>query len=139
MKKLILLLFLIPFWANAQMSESYAFKQDKAYHVLAGTGISAGTFILVNKKTNDIDLAFRAAWMSTAFAALGKEMYDGVNGKQISLADMSYTIGSGILTAYLMKGITKIRDNRKRKKLNKKLYDYDTWIYDFDNEIFINE
>ena len=131
MEKLIIL-FLIPFWTNAQieLSESYAFKQDKVYHILAGTGISAGTFILVNRKTNDIDLAFRAAWMSSAFAALGKEVYDCSQGKEISLADMSYTIGSGLLTAYAFKIITKRRQKKRMKKFN------DFW--DLDNE-FINE
>lgn len=132
MKKLITIFIFIPFWVNAQieLSESYAFKQDKVYHVLVGTGISAGTFILVNHKTNDIDLAFRAAWMSSAFAALGKEVCDGMNGKQISLADMSYTIGSGLLTAYAFKIIAKRRNKKRIEKFN------DFW--DLDNE-FINE
>ena len=132
LKNLITILILIPFWANAQIqfSENFSFKKDKVYHVLAGSGISAGTFILVNRKTNDIDLAFRAAWMSSAFAALGKEIYDGLNGKEISFADMSYTIASGILTAYAFKVITKRRKRKKLKKLN------DFWS--LDNE-FINE
>ncbi len=133
MKKVITILFLFAFIANAQiqLSEDYSFKQDKAYHVLAGTGISAGTFILVNHKTNDVDLAFRAAWMSSAFAALGKEMYDGVNGKQISLADMSYTIASGLLTAFTMRIITK---HRHKKRVLK----FESNIWSLDNE-FINE
>ena len=132
MKKLIFILLLIPICLNAQiqLSEDFSFKQDKVYHVLAGSGISAGTFILVNHKTNDIDLAFRAAWMSSAFAALGKEIYDGMNGKEISFADMSYTIASGILTAYAFKIITK----RKRKKRIKEFNDF----WSLDNE-FINE
>jgi hypothetical protein len=131
-KRIITILLLTPFWANAQieLSESYAFKQDKVYHVLAGTGISVGTFIFVNNKTNDIDLAFRAAWMSSAFAALGKEIYDCSQGKEVSLADMSYTIASGLLTAYAFKIITKHRRKKKIKKFN------DFW--DLDNE-FINE
>ncbi len=133
MKKLITILFLFAFTINAQiqLSEDYSFKQDKAYHVLAGTGISAGTFILVNRKTNDIDLAFRAAWMSSAFAALGKEIIDCSQGKELSLSDMSYTIGSGLLTACAFKIITK---HRKKKRALK----FESNIWSLDNE-FINE
>lgn len=118
MKKLITILIFIPFWANAQieLSESYAFKQDKAYHVLAGTGISAGTYLLVYHKTKDEGLAFRAAWMSSAFAAIGKEGFDMMNGKQISLADMSYTIAGGLITSGLMYVGTKIIKKRKQRK-----------------------
>ena len=133
MKKLITIFFMFAFWANAQiqLSEDYSFKKDKAYHVLAGTGISSGTFILFHNKTNDIDLSFRAAWMSSAFASLGKEIYDCSQGKELSLSDMSYTIASGLLTAYAFKIITKRREKKRIKKFN------DFW--DLDNEFINNE
>ncbi len=126
MKKLIIILLLIPFTLNAQMSESYAFKQDKQLHTIVGIGSSALVFSLVNRKTNDIDLSFRAAWMSSAFLALGKEMYDCSQGREVSLSDMTYTIGSGLLTAYVFKCVKKHRRKKKLKRLNE--------FWDLENE-----
>ena len=122
---IIIIIFLFSFVLNAQTrtfqsNEDWSFKPDKAKHTFVGSGSSALVFIHVNRKTNDIDLAVRAAWMSSALLALGKEMYDGVNGKEVSLADMTYTIGSGVLTAYLMKSITRYRHKIRLKKLKKR-------------------
>ena len=106
--------------AQVELVEDYSFKKDKIYHTSLGAGISSGMFFWVNNKTNDVDLAFRAAWMSSAFAGLSKEIYDVVGGKEMSIADMSYTTLSGLGTAYIMKRIT-IRRNKKRAKRDKLL------------------
>jgi VanZ family protein len=122
MKKLIVLLLLISSTASAQMelAEDYSFQQDKKMHVGVGIGISAGMFMFVNNKTNDVDLAFRAAWMSGSFAGMSKEWYDIIRGKEASLADLSYTVLGSLTTAFIMRGIVKIR-NKKRAKRNKQL------------------
>ena len=101
MKKLIIILLLIPFSLTAQieLSESYAFKQDKAKHLIVGSGMSIMTYSLVYHKTKDEGLAFRAGWMSSAFAGLGKEVIDMTQGKEMSLADMSYTIAGGLISS----------------------------------------
>lgn len=115
MKKLITILFLLfSFWANAQIqsTEDWSFKPDKGLHALGGVVIAIPSYYLMYNATNDFEVSRNAAWMIPAFCALGKEFADGVQGKEISLADMSYTIGSALITTFI---ITRIQKRRKRK------------------------
>lgn len=122
MKKLIIILLLISTICKAQieLTEDYSFKQDKTLHVIAGIGISSSVFLLVNNKTNDVDLAFRAAWMSGSFAGMSKEIYDVVKGREISLADMGYTVIGALGTAFILRTVVK-RRNKKKAKRNRQL------------------
>jgi hypothetical protein len=118
MKKLIIILLLIPILANAQMqlSEDWSFKADKVKHGIAGVVIAIPSYYLMYNYTGDHEVSRNAAWMIPAFAALGKEFTDGMQGKEISLADAGYTIFSGLVTAWVCKGIAK----RKQRKWEKK-------------------
>lgn len=110
MKKLITILFLIPFCLTAQ--EYWQFKTDKKLHALSGVVISIPSYYLMYNATNDHEVSRNAAWMFPAFAALGKEVFDGMQGKEISFSDMSYTIGSALITSFV---ITRIRKRRQKK------------------------
>jgi len=84
MKKLIIILILIPFWANAQI------ESDKIYHGIAGIGIST-SFMLVDKyvfvrETNPVFPTLVAASIATA-----KEGYDVMNGGIFSGKDILWT------------------------------------------------
>jgi len=74
-KKLITIILLIPICLNAQIefADDYSFQTDKKIHVGTAIVISGSVFMAVNKKTNDVDLAFNASWMASGFAALIKE------------------------------------------------------------------
>ena len=123
MKNITIILLLIPFWSNCvitaqiELSESYAFAPDKTKHLIVGSGTSIVVYSLVYHKTKNEGLAFRAGWMSSAFAGLGKEVIDMTQGKEMSLSDMSYTIAGGLASSSLMYGITKWRQKRQKKKL----------------------
>lgn len=134
MKKLITILFLFSFslQAQIQLSENYSFKPDKGLHAIGGAATSLTLFSVVYHKTNDPNLAFRAGWMSSAFVAMGKEGFDFMSGKEISLADMTYTIASGILTSFIYKKIV----TRKKETIQDQLIKEDP-IFALDNEIFI--
>lgn len=115
MKKLvIILLFMFSFSLIAQ--ENWEFKSDKKLHALSGVVISIPSYYLMYNATNDHEVSRNAAWMFPAFAALGKEVFDGMQGKEISFADMSYTIGSALITTFVITRIQK----RIQKKWNKK-------------------
>ena len=118
MKKLTIILLLIPICLNAQMrlEEDYSFKTDKQYHASAGILISTGMFAFVNNKTNDVNLAFNAAWMSGTTAGLLKEGFDLMSGREISTADFGYTAIGALANALLLRQITKHRNKKKAKK-----------------------
>ena len=116
MKKLLIILFMFSVALHAQ--ENWQFKADKRLHVISGMAISIPSYYLMLNKTQDIEVSRNAAWMFPAFAALGKEFADGIQGKHVSLSDMSYTIGSAIITTFILTRITKRRQNKWHKKFN---------------------
>lgn len=122
MKKLIIIAFLFTLTVNAQiqLAEDYSFKRDKQYHAIAGTVISATMFTIVYNKTGDVCLANRAGWMSACTAGFLKEFADGVMGKEMMLGDMLYTTVFGIATSYTFKGIVRIRENKRAKKIKER-------------------
>lgn len=112
MKKLIIILFLIPVFCNAQI------KQDKYYHAIAGVGIATGVHFsqgLFYREMNPI-----APSLVTASVGFGKEMFDAMNGGQFSFSDLGFTVVSGISTNVILRIIHK----PKPKKL-KDPYDYE--------------
>ena len=130
MKNLIIILFLIPFSLNAQieLSEDYSFKPDKQKHAFYGAVFSGTVFTIVYSKTKDESLAMRAGWMSACMAGLTKEMFDGMQGKEVSLSDLLYTTLSGVAVGYIAKVIVKVKNKRTQSK--------DQIYYSLDNEIF---
>ena len=136
MKKLITILFLFAYMqinAQFQLSENFSFRKDKQYHAIAGAAISATTFHLIYKKTNDAEWARHVAIFVGLGAGFGKEFYDGITGGEISLSDLSYTSFSAIATSWLMYGGTKIIQKRKQKKVKKA---NEKILYSLENEIF---
>ncbi len=127
MKKLIIILFLFTFSVNAQiqLSEDWSFKPDKAKHSIAGSVIGGVSYISFGNNPNwgekDIDTykyKYRAALIMVSFSAMGKEYLDVMMGKEISLADMSYTIFSGMATAWIFKRISIHRYKKRKAKFN---------------------
>lgn len=114
MKKLLTILFLFSFVLNAQ--ENWQFKQDKKLHAVSGVVIAVPSYYLMYDLTQDHKVSRNAAWMFPTFAALGKEVFDGMQGKEISFADMSYTIGSAIITTIIITRIQKRRQKKWREK-----------------------
>jgi len=134
MKKLtvitsVLFLFAFSLQAQIELSEDYSFQTDKQYHVIAGGLISGTVFTVVCSKTKDESLAMRAGWMSACMAGLTKEMFDGIQGKEVSISDLLYTTLSGIAVGYLAKGIVKVKKKRQAKK-NEQIY------FSLESEIF---
>ncbi len=120
--------------AQIELSEDWSFKPDKGKHMVGGSVVSAATFSIVYHKTKDTNLAFRAGWMSSAFAAIGKEGFDFMEGKEVSLADMGYTIIGGVFSSSVMYFITKGIEKRKQ---NKKIRNIENITWSLENEIFI--
>jgi len=123
MKKLITILFLIPFLANAQieLSEDYSFTKDKKLHTYIASGGSALVYTGVYVKTKDAGLAFRAGIIIPAFPIIIWEGVRMFSGKEISLGDMGYGLGSAFVTSGLMYIGTKLLEKRKQKKMDKLL------------------
>lgn len=108
MKKLILILFLVPIFLNAQIT------RDKYYHAGAGFVISQGSFSFINYKTNDYKLAFRASLMLNTCAAFGKEMCDSFQKRDFSYQDFTFTLVSGFATSLVNRQLQK-REHRKKE------------------------
>ena len=121
MKKLIIILFLFAFNVNAQfqLSEDWSFKQDKQYHTIAGVAISTATYVIVYKNSQDAEWARHVSIFVVLTATFGKEFWDGINGREISLADLGYTAASSIATSWLIYGGHKLIQKHKQKKVEK--------------------
>lgn len=127
MIKLITILFLFAFSLSAQiqLSEDWSFKSDKIYHSIGGIVIGGISYLSIGndpswgeKNVEAYKFKYRAAIIVVGFSALGKEYFDGMQGKEISLVDMSYTIGSGILTAWVFKRISIHRYNKRQRRFD---------------------
>ena len=142
MKKLILILFLIPSILNAQieLSEDYSFKKDKKIHTVTANVASAGIYLGVYFKTGDAGLAFRATWMSVTGGSLLWEMKGMIQGKEISLGDISYGIGTALGTSALMYCGTKVLEKWKVKRTKKNsiqaILESEDINFALENEIF---
>lgn len=124
MKKLTLILFLIPFALSAQieLSDDYSLTKDKFDHIFTCKAISAGVFTGVYAKTEDAELSFNASWIAAFLASLGKEMGDLAAAENFSLSDFLYGTGSGVVTAGIIYGAVKLVEHRKEKKRMKKFW-----------------
>jgi hypothetical protein len=118
MSKLITILLFIPILANGQiqLAEDWSFKNDKKLHAISGVVISIPSYYGVYSITGDFKVSRNAAWMFPAFAALGKEFSDAMGGGEFSVSDISYTIGSAIITTIIMTSITKRRYKKRQKR-----------------------
>ncbi len=119
-KKLITILFLFAFTINAQieLSEDWSFKTDKKLHAISGVVIAIPSYYLMQNAGYDYKICRNAAWMFPTFATLGKEFMDGMQGKEISLSDMSYTICSALITTFVITRIYKRRQKKLRKRFD---------------------
>jgi hypothetical protein len=110
MKKLIIILLLIPVFCNAQI------KQDKYYHSIAGIGISTGVHFsqgLFYREMNPI-----APSLITMSAATFKEGYDVMNGGNYSWSDWAFTTISGIATNAVLRAIYKPKPKKLKDPYN---------------------
>lgn len=105
MKKLIIILLLLPFALNSQISK------DKYYHICAGLGISATSHLTL--KGEDVN-PFKGTIL-TAPVAAGKEIFDVFNGGRFSNTDFAFTMASAVIVDLGVLGYKKIfRKKRKR-------------------------
>ena len=110
MKKLITILFLFAFTANAQITT------DKYYHASAGVILSGVTYSIgqySNREMNQI-----APSLISISAGAAKEFYDVMDGRTFSYSDFAWTAASGIITNIVIRAIWK-----PRKKVKKDIYD----------------
>lgn len=101
--------------------ENWEFKTDKRIHFGAGVVIAIPSYYLIYNVTNDHEISRNAAWIIPVFAAIGKEGFDWTRGKEISLADFSYTLAGAIVTTFIITRIQKWKQKKWRKKFE--LYD----------------
>jgi len=131
MKKLIILLILIPFCLNAQvkrtlqLSEDWTFNQNNVKYGIAG-GVIGGSFYLSfgndpdwgEKDIETFKYKYRGAVMAVCFSSIIAGGVNYMGGGEISLSGTGYMIGSGILTAYIFKRISIHRYKKKQKRFN---------------------
>jgi len=133
MKKLIIILFMFSFVANGQKtvrtwqpSEDWSFQTDKKLHVYVAAGTSAAIFTTTYLVTKDEALAFRAGIIITAFPIIAWEGLGFMTGKEISLADVSYGLGSAIVTSTLSYVVVKIsRKVEAKRRLNRYMKEFE--------------
>jgi len=113
MKKLILILFLIPLCFNAQI------KKDKYYHASAGIVIASGTYAIGQFSEREMNPAAPALMAFTA--GCGKEFFDVMNGGYFSYEDVLWTTASGIAVNFV---IRKIWKPRKKVTQKEEIFDY---------------
>lgn len=110
MKKLIIILFLIPVFCRAQIH------QDKIYHTTAGIVITEACYIPYYSKKWDFGTSTRVSFAAISMVSMGKEMVDAYSGGRFSFEDIGYDmIGWGITV-----GCNYIIHRIKVKKLKKK-------------------
>ena len=114
MKKLIIILFLIPLSLQAQITT------DKYYHASAGIVLSSGMYTLgqfSNRELNPI-----APSLIAFTGGCAKEFYDSMNGRQFSGSDLLFTTVSGIATNLVLNLVWK---KKKKYKHRKDPFDYE--------------
>ena len=118
MKKLIIVLLLIPFTLSSQ----WEFKLDKGLHTGIGFTLAIPSLALLYNATNEWEGSINATILLVTVAATGKETFDMLKqiatnkGNGYDWADWSYTIIGGaigiLITRYFIK--------RKKRKFDKK-------------------
>jgi hypothetical protein len=109
MKKLIIILFFIPFILKGQI------KPDKYHHAIVGTSIDISSHLIFNGENVN---PYKGTLIASPFA-FGKEIYDAYNGGRFSFAD----IGATLLVPVLIDTVVMIF---KRSKKNRKI-DFDEY------------
>ena len=110
MKKLITILFLFAFTANAQITT------DKYYHASAGIILSSATYSIGQYTYREMNPIAPSLIAITGGAA--KEFYDVMDGRTFSYSDFAWTAASGIITNIVIRAIWK-----PRKKVKKDIYE----------------
>lgn len=108
MKKLILILLLLPLCLSAQI------KQDKLLHFGAGATIATASHLTL--KGEDVN-PFKGTLLTAPIAA-GKEMFDVFNGGRFSNTDFAFTVASAVIVDLGVLGYKKIF-KKKRKRIIK--------------------
>ena len=156
MKKLItIIVLLFTFTANAQiqLSESYAFNSNKKLHFGVASGMSAATFFTAKSYAMNathgrvesysyvekIKFSKRAAIIFPTIPIIAKEMFDLLDGREISLADIVYGELGLILMAHILEVAHLMpiwRHKRQVKKAKKRFDVSDNIHFSLDNPIF---
>ena len=113
MKKLITILLLIPFWANAQKDWD---------HVIGGAVVSEVFFWPSYAASNDEDFSFRITCIFGVGMAWAKESFDVlvVENGEFSFKEAGISSGVIIVSAFLNRQICKGIKKRKAKKIEQR-------------------
>lgn len=138
MKKLILILFMLPIFATAQLefSDNFAFAKDKKDHLKTASAIEALIYGFTYKKTKDARGSFRAACIFSQAPIWGKEVIDVLMGGEFSFSDIVYGEAGVFFTGAVLYGATRLLEKRKAKKIKEKYDIVDNIHYSLDNPIF---
>ena len=131
-KKLITILLLIPFWANAQIDWD---------HVIGGAVVSEAFFWPSYAASNDEDFSCRITCIFGVGMAWAKESFDVlvVENGVFSCKEAGISSGVVIISAFLNRQICKSIKKIKQNKINKRFDTSDNIHYSLDNPIFINK
>ena len=107
MKKLLTILFFIPFLCFSQIGK------DKYYHASAGAIIAAGTYSIGYYSKRDMNPI--APTLVAFTAGFGKEMYDSFHTGNFSGKDLLWTTASALVINVGMRLIWK-KEHKKLKR-----------------------
>lgn len=119
MKKIILILLLIPFLSQGQMS-------SETKHKIAGHVTSLAVGHVVYYKTRKLGISIGASFVSGVLIGIAKEEYDKYNGGHSTREDIYDTSwGSAVGTVNFLMTFNMNHGSRKRKFKNIKYYQLD--------------
>lgn len=115
-----LILFLVLFFVNLNISYAQFISKDAEYHVLAGAVISAGTYTIVYSTTKNKKKAFWYSLGAATLAGVAKEVYDSTKElNKFDAGDMAATsLGGLVASATLSLFIGKSKKNKKAVLVN---------------------
>lgn len=119
MKKLIIILFLIPVCCQAQ-EKVFSIEKDKIYHLSAGVAISEAAYMPYYLKKWDFRTSTKIAFWGSLTLACYKEMADSYGQTGWSWSDIGYTMTGSLVTIGVNYGIHKLKKLKHKKEIRTK-------------------
>lgn len=119
MKKIIIIIFLLPLFCQAQ-EKVFSIKKDKIYHLSAGIAISEAAYIPYYTNKWDFRTSTKVAFWGSFTLACYKEMADSYGQTGWSWSDIGYTMTGSIATIVINYGIHKLKKRKHKKELRTK-------------------
>lgn len=119
MKKLIIIIFLIPLFCQAQ-KKILNIQVDKIYHLSAGICISEIAYIPYYTNKWDFRTSTKVAFWGSLTLACYKEMADSYGQTGWNWNDIKYTMIGSLSTITINYGLYKLKKRSKKRINNKK-------------------